>query len=332
MRRVPSIPSAALRDHGGTERVERIWRRIQPDLLGGPRSLPRPSPAVWIPAALAATFAAGIFVGAKWTRTDHETTLSPERAVAPEPAARPATAPERAATPTEEPRTPQAKKNRSLDVIEPAELMNLAPPETLPPVVLMQSAPAGPPEWERLADDDRYDEARAALEASGGFSAALGSASATQLMTLADIARRTGSRDQAILAWRRIVDAFPAAAEAPIAAWTLGRQLEDLGDSKGAADAYELYRRLSPSGDFAEDALARQVDSALLKGNLEELARLVARYENAFPNGSRLEEFRAELAKRSSGGATEPNGSTSGGPAALTKDPAAPEAPKPPSK
>jgi tetratricopeptide (TPR) repeat protein len=328
MSRVPSIPSAALRDHGGTERVERIWRRTQPDLLAAPRNLPRPSPAVWIPAALAATFAAGIFVGAKWTRTDHETTLSAERPVAPEPAARPAAAPQRTATPTEEPRAPQAKKNRSLDIVEPTELMNLAPPEALPPVALMQSVPAAPLAWEQLADDDRYDEARAALEASGGFSTALANASATQLMTLADIARRTGSRDQAILAWRRIVEAFPAAAEAPIAAWTLGRQLEDLGDTKGAADAYELYRRLSPSGDFAEDALARQVDSALATGNVEELARLVAQYENAFPNGSRLEEFRAELAKRSAGGATEPNGSTSGVPTALTKDPAAPEASK----
>jgi hypothetical protein len=332
MGRIPSIPSAALRDHGGTERVERIWRRIQPDLLAGPRSLPRPSAAVWIPAALAATFAAGIFVGAKWTRTDHEATLSPERPVVAEPAARPAMAPERAAIPNEEPRTPLGKKNRSLDVVEPTELMNLAPPEALPPVVLMQSAPAAPPAWEQLADDDRYDEARAALEASGGFSAALASASAIQLMTLADIARRTGSRDQALLAWRRIVDAFPAAPEAPIAAWTLGRQLEDLGDAKGAADAYELYRRLSPSGDFAEDALARQVDSALATGNVEELARLVARYENAFPNGSRLEEFRAELAKRSAGGASEPNGPTSGTPTALTKEPAAPEAPKTPPK
>jgi hypothetical protein len=328
MRRVPSIPTSALRDHGGSERIERIWKRIQPDLHGSARSLPRPSPAVWIPAALAAAFAAGIFVG-RWERPEQAQTVSPERPVASEPAARPATAPERAATPAEAPRTPRTPKLlRPLDPTEPADIL-LAPPEVLPPV--LQSVPAGPPEWEKLADDDRYDEARAALEVNGGFSAVLGNASATQLMTLADIARRTGSRDQAILAWRRIVEAFPAAAEAPIAAWTLGRQLEDLGDSKGAAEAYELYRRLSPSGDFAEDALARQVDSALLKGNLEELTRLVAQYENAFPNGSRLEEFRAELAKRS-GGASEPNGSAASTPGAHAKDAAAPEAPKPATK
>jgi len=329
MRRVPSIPTSALRDHGGSERIDRIWKRLQPDLLGGPRGLPRPSPSIWIPAALAATFALGIFVG-QWSRPEQTPTFTPERALAPEPAARPAAA-ERATAPSAEPRTPQTRKNRALGPAEPAELAELAPPDVLPPV--MQSAPAGPPEWEKLADDDRYDEARTALETHGGFSAVLGNASATQLMTLADIARRTGSRDQAILAWRRIVEAFPAAAEAPIAAWTLGRQLEDLGDHKGAAEAYELYRRLSPSGDFAEDALARQVDSAIEKGNLEELTRLVTQYENAFPNGSRLEEFRAELAKRSAGSPVgEPNEATGSVPPGHAKDAAAPQTPKTPSK
>jgi hypothetical protein len=330
MRRVPSIPTSALRDHGRSERIDRIWKRLQPDLLGGPRGLPRPSPSLWIPAALAATFALGIFVGAKWTRPEYPLTFVPERPVAPEPPSRGAPAAEPRRAPSAEPRAPEVRKNRPLGPAEPAELV-LAPPDVLPPVT--QALPAGPPEWEKLADDDRYDEARAALETHGGFSAVLGSASATQLMTLADIARRTGSRDQAILAWRRIVEAFPAAAEAPIAAWTLGRQLEDLGDSRGAAEAYELYRRLSPSGDFAEDALARQVDSAIEKGNLEELTRLVTQYENGFPNGSRLEEFRAELAKRSaSSAANEPSEASGTVPPGHSKDAAPFEAPKTPSK
>lgn len=330
MRRVPSIPTSALRDHGGSERVDRIWKRLQPDLLGGPRGLPRPSPSVWIPAALAATFALGVFVGQS-SRAERPPTFTPERPLASEPAARTAPAAEPAMAPSAEPRTPQQRKNRALGPAEPAELVLLAPPDVLPPV--MQSAPAGPPEWEKLADDDRYDEARAALETHGGFSTVLGNASAPQLMTLADIARRTGSRDNAILAWRRIVEAFPAADEAPMAAWTLGRQLEDLGDSQGAAEAYELYRRLSPSGDFAEDALARQVDSAIEKGNLEELTRLITQYENGFPNGSRLEEFRAELAKRSAGSpAGEPNEATGSVPSGHAKDALLPEPPKTPSK
>jgi hypothetical protein len=326
MRRVPSIPNAALRDHGGSERIDRIWKRIQPDLVDGARGLPRLSPSVWVPAALAATFVMGIFVGARWVRPDNTANVGPERALAPEPAPRPAQATGRTNTPTEAPRAPETRKARPLgDPIEPADVENLAPPEVLPPVT--QGAPAGPPEWEKLADDERYKEARAAVEADGGFSALLGSASSPQLMTLADIARKTGSRDQAIAAWRRIVEAFPAAAEAPNAAWALGRQLEDLGDAKGAADAYELYRRLSPGGDFAEDALASKVDSALAKGNLDELARLVTQYENGFPNGSRLEEFRAELAKRSAGApASDSNDAQGSATPGQAKDAAAPDA------
>jgi hypothetical protein len=331
MRRVPSIPSAALKDHGGAERIDRIWKRIQPDLTGHGRAVPRLSPSVWIPAALAATFVLGILVGARLQK-DEKPTFTAEHPVVPEPAARPAGPAERTFTPSELPRTPQQRKNRALvGPAAPADAIGFGMPiEALPPVV--QSVPAGPPEWEQLADEGKSAEARKALDARGGFSAVLGSASPAQLMTLADIARDTGSRDQAILALRRVVDSFPEAQNAPEAALTLGNLLEQAGDGAGAAEAYALYRRLSPSGDFAEDALARQVDSALAQGNLEALARLVAQYENDFPNGPRLEEFRAELAKRSAPGATtDPNGAPVSNPPAPTKD-GAPEAPKPPSK
>jgi hypothetical protein len=296
MRRVPNIPSSALRDHGGSERIERIWRRVQPELMSSRRTMPRPSAAVWIPATLAAVFAAGVFVGARWVRPEHAPTFTAERPVAHESAARPAAAAEPARSATEPPRAPQTRKARVPDVRVPAELLSFAPPEIHAPAL---PAVVGPAEWEQLADADRFAEARDALEARGGFSAVVQSASATQLMTLTDIARATGSREFAILALRRVVEAFPEAAVAPEAALTLGNLLEQAGDGAGAAEAYALYRRLSPSGDFAEDALARQVDSALVQGNLEALVRLVAQYENDFPNGPRLEEFRAELAKRS---------------------------------
>lgn len=315
MRRVPSIPTSTLRDHGSAERIDRVWKRIQPDLMSGGRVLAWPSPSVWIPAALAGVFAAGVFVGAKWVRPEQTPTFTAERPVAAEPALLPATATERAATPTEAPRAPQARKSRVLDTREPAALLELTPPEPHVPALL--PAPAGPAEWEQLADADKFAEARDALEAYGGFSAVVKTASPTQLMTLTDIARASGSREFAIYALRRLVDAFPGAAVAPEAALTLGNLLEQAGDGAGAAEAYALYRRLSPSGDFAEDALARQVDSALAQGNLEELVRLVAQYENDFPNGPRLEEFRAELAKRSGAApANEPADAAGNAPAA----------------
>ncbi|HEX6272543.1 MAG TPA: hypothetical protein VFZ53_05870 [Polyangiaceae bacterium] len=332
MRRVPNIPSSALRDHGGSERIERIWRRVQPDLLPAGRGVPRPAPAIWIPAALAAVFAAGIFVGAKWVRPEHAPLATAEHPVVREPAARPATAAEPAPSPTEQPRAPQARKARVLDPRVPAELLSFAPPEVHAPAL---PAPATPAEWELLADADRFAEARDALEARGGFSAVVQTASATQLMTLTDIARATGSREFAIVALRRVVEAFPEAAVAPEAALTLGNLLEQAGDGAGAAEAYALYRRLSPSGDFAEDALARQVDSALAQNNIEALVRLVAQYENDFPNGPRLEEFRTELAKRSGAGtaaAAEPGDSADLDAPASAKDGVPAEPTKAPAK
>jgi hypothetical protein len=117
-------------------------------------------------------------------------------------------------------------------------------------------------------------------------------------MTLVDIARASGSKELAVLALRRVVDSFPRAPEAPDAAWTLGNLLAQAGDQAGAAEAFSLYRRLSPGGDFAQDALAHEVDAAFARGDLELSARLVAQYENEFPNGPRLDEFRAEQERR----------------------------------
>jgi hypothetical protein len=141
----------------------------------------------------------------------------------------------------------------------------------------------------------------------------LGTARASELMTLVDIARASGSRRLAIAALRRVVEFYRDAPEAPLAAWTLGNLLDQSGDEAGAASAYALYRRLSPGGDFAEDALAREIDSALSLGNLELSARLIAQYENEFPNGRSLEEFRAELARRADrANASEHPGATQG--------------------
>jgi hypothetical protein len=177
--------------------------------------------------------------------------------------------------------------------------LELPEEEVLSPVVVAPPATlAAPPGWERLAEAGDFEAARAALDAQDGFDGAVAIASASQLMTLVDIARASGSRDRAVLALRRVLAAFPGAPEAPDAAWTLGNLFAQAGDQAGAAEAFSLYRRLSPAGDFAQDALAHEVDAALARGDLELSARLVAQYENEFPNGPRLDEFRAELERR----------------------------------
>lgn len=313
-RRIDDLPRFPLREHGTPERVERIWRRLGPELTNGPVWWARPQ-AFWAPAALVAVFGAGVFVGARWVHPDNAPLASAERP-----------APIETATGQQAPRLlpagPPNVRARPTPVHHPrsttspqlaAPLAKLAPPVT-------SAAPATTtPEWERLAEAGDFEAARTALNAQGGFESVLGAASASQLMTLVDIARSSGSRERAIAALRRVVENFRSAPEAPLAAWTLGNLLDQGGDEAGAAAAYALYRRLSPGGDFAEDALAREIDSALTLGNLELSARLIAQYENEFPNGRSLEEFRAELARRSE---RAPGGQAAEG--AQPSEPAAP--------
>jgi hypothetical protein len=293
-RRLDDLPRLPLREHGSPERVERIWRRLGPE-LGTTPLWTRPQ-TWWAPAALVAVFGAGVFVGARFVRPDTTPTLSAERP-----------APIEAAPGQQAPRpVPAGAPNIRPHVIPPhrghssgvASSTIAAPAKLVPPVASVAPV-ATVPTWERLAESGDFEAARAELDAHGGFESVLGTARASELMTLVDIARSSGSRDRAIAALRRVVEFFRDAPEAPLAAWTLGNLLDQSGDETGAASAYALYRRLSPGGDFAEDALAREIDSALTQGNLELSARLIAQYENEFPNGRSLEEFRAELARRS---------------------------------
>lgn len=189
----------------------------------------------------------------------------------------------------------------------------------LSPPAPVASAPSVAPEWQVQADSGDFGAARAAIERTGGWDRALVAASPEQLMTLVDVGRASGEREQAVRALRRLLDAFPGAPEAPLAAWTLGNLLEQSGDRAGAAAAYALYRHLSPGGDFAEDAAARQVDVALSQGNLERATELVDQYARDFPGGRRLSEFREELQKlqADSADAGEPQHGSDSKPAVL---------------
>jgi len=292
--RLRDLPRFPLRDHGSPDRVERIWRRLAPE-VGARSFLARPQ-AFWAPAALVAVFGAGVFVGARWLRPDATPVLSAERPALVEPAGGQLTPrPTASGTPNVPPRTQPSHRRNTVA----APSLTLAPVVKLAPPVSSVVAASPPPEWERLAEAGDFEAARVALEAKGGFDSVLGMASAPELMTLVDIARASGSRERAVAALKRVLGVFRDAPEAPLAAWTLGNLLDQAGDENGASEAYALYRRLSPGGDFAEDALAREVDSALSQGNLELSARLIAQYENEFPNGRSLEEFRSELARRS---------------------------------
>ncbi len=292
------VPREALRDNADTARVERVWRRLRSD-LGEPRPRQKLS-IVWLPAAFALVFAAGVYVGSKndpasvsTTRlapepagaVDRSTQVDPPRPTVPEPVP---------------PKREKVKRHRSVRRVPQTKGTSSALEPSVPvlPVTEPEAGQrAESAEWQQLAGLGEYERARQAIDAAGGFDAIVPEASAEQLMTLADIARATDQRGRAIQALRQVTERHAEDPNAPVAAMLLGNMLDRAGDKAGAAQAFELNRRLSPKGDLAEDALVRQFEMALEQGKLEQANSLVAQYEKDFPDGRRLYELRERLLK-----------------------------------
>ncbi|HEY2408880.1 MAG TPA: hypothetical protein VGI10_22900 [Polyangiaceae bacterium] len=292
-RPLPEIPSSALRNHASSARVRAVWQRLEADLSG--RRPARRSAWAWAPALALALFGSGVFVGARFVQAPIVARVQaepPARVERPSAAAAPQpTSQTEASAPQDKTERRHVRRGLAVGalVVEASEPQAESAPYSSTPFV--PAAPAGPPEWQRLAEAGDFAAARRALSAQGGFEAAMAVASPSELMSLVDVARAAGERERATRALQQVL-AHPQAPEAPLAAWTLGNLLEQAGDTQGAADAFALYRRLSPTGDFAEDAAARQIDAALAQGNLELVSELVEDYAQNFPRGRRLAEFR----------------------------------------
>ncbi len=88
----------------------------------------------------------------------------------------------------------------------------------------------------------------------------------------------------------------------------MGNLLDKMGDGSGATQAFARYRALSPKGERAEDALVRQLRSAVKAGQRALAQKLVHQYEADFPmvevqvkwlsfrNSFRISRFRQTLA------------------------------------
>ncbi len=293
---LPDVEASALRSQRDEEVVERIWQRLEQDLSTTPAR--RRAALWWAPAAVMIIFGSGVVVGARWARP-----AAPVAAVAAEPIA-PADPGHTAQAPragaAEEPATRDKAENKHTQTRAP--IVHRPPSElTVPDTTEIAPVPviATSPDWQQRANNGDWVAARQALEQAGGFDAVMQNASAEQLMTLADIARfaKPVRVDRAVAALRRVLARFPGDPNAPVAAYTLGNMLDKAGDRAGAAAAFAAYRSLSPKGDFAEDALAREVEVAVEQGDLERAKKLADQYAEDFPKGRRRAEIRAQLAK-----------------------------------
>lgn len=114
------------------------------------------------------------------------------------------------------------------------------------------------------------------------------------LLLAADAARLSGHPREAARHLERLVARHGRSAEAPLAAFTLGRLcLHELGEPKRAAAAFARAYALAPNGPLAEDALAREAEAYHRAGDHTEARSVAQQYLARFPHGAR----RAELAR-----------------------------------
>ena len=86
--------------------------------------------------------------------------------------------------------------------------------------------------------------------------------SAQQLLTEVDAARSAGQSARAVELLRQLLREYPNDPRTPLAAFTLGRLLlNELGRPREAAAAFQQVRQKAPASQFAEDALAREVEA-----------------------------------------------------------------------
>ena len=287
------IPREMLRDHGAPARVDGGWQRLAKELAPATRRRRLAAPYI---AIAAAAFACGAFFGGRFL--SREPLPLPAMGAEPAEAPRPATplvspAPSSSSRAEDTPRARQTARRSASRHVDVTPRIDVPPPQVAAPAET--AASSGPAAWQRLADEGQYAQALVSLEANGGFDAALADATADQLMSLVDVARATGQRQRAVTALRRIVSEHGADPNAPVAAWMLGNELAKARDFAGAEQAFAMYRALSPNGDFAEDALARQVDMAAEQGNRDHARRLAEQYLKEFPDGPRTADIQAEL-------------------------------------
>lgn len=292
------ITSGVLRQHEDEAALERAWRRLQ-------NAEPRPAPLLRFARGglqVVALLGLGFWLGRSSAPPSQELTgvaelRSEERALPAAGAQLPVAGPSESAEVSAESaparvqpqRATQRRAVRGVVARRSAPALAEEPGEAAEPV-----SSGGRARWLVLAERGDFAGAFAEVDHEGGFDRALQTSTPEELMTLADVARFAGRSGRAIQVLREVTTRHEQDPNAPIAAMMLGNLLSQAGDAAGAARAYALNRRLSPGGDFAEDALVREFAIARTARDLFRMETLVAQYESEYAGGQHLEEMRSE--------------------------------------
>jgi TolA-binding protein len=139
-------------------------------------------------------------------------------------------------------------------------------------------------QWLTLARASRHREALAAAEAVG-FESLCDSLGPSALLQLGDTARFAGKRSRATAAFVALRRRHPTAAEAAVAAYTLGRIAAGEGRHAAAAGFFATYLRERPRGSLAREALGRKLEAEAAAGWDARADATARRYLELHPNG-----------------------------------------------
>ncbi len=186
-----------------------------------------------------------------------------------------------------------------------------APPIVLPPPAEPETQPATPPvapenepatptvtitvHWRELARAGRQREAFAALGARGLIKEARQSG-VGDLLLLADVARLSGHPHEAVAPLERILDVYPRDAQAPLAAFALGRlELDTLNTPGRAAGTLQRALDLGLPQSLREDVRARLVEAHARAGNRTAARAAADAYLREFPGGRYRAQVESQL-------------------------------------
>jgi hypothetical protein len=151
--------------------------------------------------------------------------------------------------------------------------------------------------WRELLAAGRLQEAVRAAE-HADFQRVCQSASAKDLLALADAARLFARTARATTALRVLRQRFPASAEASTAAFALGRiAFEQKRAYPEAVDWFATYLREEPKGPLHGDCVGRLMEARLRAGDQTGAHSDAEQYLRRFPEGPYASEARGILAK-----------------------------------
>ena len=149
--------------------------------------------------------------------------------------------------------------------------------------------------WRDLARRGRHEDAYAALGPEGlrHESKRLG---VNDLLALADVARLSGHPAEAVMPLERILGDFANDAQAPLAAFALGRlEMDSLGHAQAAASAFRKALALGIPRSLREDVRARLVEAYARSGDGRAAQRAADAYLDEFPKGRHVQAIQGWL-------------------------------------